>query len=181
MPMPTDDTKYTRVEYERRFLVRAAADWRVTAHAGSNRIDDTYLHGTRMRLRVVTETTTRTRTLKLTKKADSPSPYFRTLSRILLSDAEHRLFEALPGDRLTKTRYHLTHLDRVFAVDVFDKPLDGLILCEVEAPSLDELMRAQPPAFVHCEVTEDGFFSGANLCRTDRHDLLAKLTSLGAC
>jgi len=179
--MPTDDTRYMRVEYERRFLVRATSDWPAAAYAVSRRIEDTYLHGTRMRLRVVTDATTRNRTLKLTKKADSPSPYFRTISRILLSDDEHRLFNALSGDRLTKTRFHVTHLDRDFAVDVFDQPLDGLILCEVEAASLDDLMQAQPPAFVHCEVTEDAFFSGANLCRTDRHDLLAKLASLGAC
>ena len=179
--MPTDDTKYTRVEYERRFLVRAAADWRAAADAGSNRIEDSYLHGTRMRVRVVTNTTTRNRTLKLTKKADSPSPYFRTISRILLSNDEHRLFDGLSGERLTKTRFHVTHLDRVFAVDVFDPPLDGLILCEIEASSLDDLMRVQPPAFVNCEVTEDPFFNGANLCRMGRHDLLAKLASLGAC
>jgi CYTH domain-containing protein len=63
---------------------------------------------------------------------------------------------------------------------VFDPPLHGLILCEVEASSLDDLMRAQPPAFVHTEVTEDPFFNGVNLCRIRRDDLLAKLASFGA-
>ena len=178
--MHTDDTKYTRVEYERRFLVRAGADWRGAVKTDFDRIEDKYLQGTRLRLRVVSDATSRNRTIKLTKKPESSSPYFRTNSRILLSEDEHQLFDALAGDRLTKTRHRVVHLDRVFAVDVFDPPLHGLIVCEVEASSLGDLMRAQPPGFVHCEVTEDAFFNGANLCRIGRDDLLAKLASIGA-
>jgi CYTH domain-containing protein len=178
--MQTDDTKYTRVEYERRFLVRETADWRAAAKADANRIEDKYLHGTRVRLRVVSDAASGSRTIKLTKKAESPSPYFRSNSRILLSEDERRLFDALTGDRLTKTRHRVLHLGRVFAVDVFDPPLHGLILCEIEASTLDDLMRAQPPAFVHSEVTEDPFFNGVNLCRIGRDDLLAKLASIGA-
>ncbi len=168
--------KYTRVEYERRFLVPSAAEWRAAAEPGANVIEDKYLRGTR--LRAVSETASRTHVIKLTKKADSPSPYFRTISRILLSPEEHRIFDALDGDRLTKTRHHYAYLGRLFAIDVFDRHLDGLILCEVEATSLDDLMQARPPAFVQREVTDDSFFSGANLCRIGRDDLLAKLASL---
>ena len=113
--MNAQDTKYTRIEYERRFLVHATAAWRGAVRPGSKRIDDKYLHDTRLRLRVVTDTASNDRTLKLTKKADSTSAYFRTISRILLSNDELRVFDALPGDRLTKTRHHASHLDRVFA------------------------------------------------------------------
>ncbi len=178
--MSTDSTKYTRVEYERRFLVPSSADWRAVAEPGANAIEDKYLRGTRLRLRVVTETTSRNRVIKLTKKADSPSPYLRTLSRILLSPEEYRILDALDGDRLTKTRHHCWHIGRIFAIDVFDRHLVGLILCEVEATSLDDLMQARPPAFARREVTDDPFFSGANLCRIVREDLLAKLASLRA-
>ncbi len=179
--MNAQDMKYSRIEYERRFLVHATAAWRGAVRPGSKRIEDKYLHGTRLRLRAITDAASNERTFKLTKKADSPSAYFRTISRILLSNDELRVFDALPGDRLTKTRHHVLHLDRLFAVDVFDGLLEGLILCEVEASSLDDLMNAQPPAFVRGEVTEDPFFSGANLSRVARDDLLAKLASLGAC
>ena len=178
--MSTDENRYTRVEYERRFLVAAAADWRASAMTGASRIDDKYLHGTRLRLRIVREAPSLDRVIKLTKKAASPSPYFRTISRILLSADEQRIFDALGGDRLTKTRHRCAHLGRVFAIDVFDGHLDGLILCEVEAASLDDLMQARPPAFVQREVTDDAFFDGANLSRIGREDLLAKLASLGA-
>ena len=179
--MSAEDTKYSRIEYERRFLVHTTSAWCGAVRPGSKRIEDKYLHGTRLRLRAITDVASNERTVKLTRKAESPSAYFRTISRILLSNDELRVFDALPGDRLTKTRHHVSYLDRTFAVDVFDGLLEGLTLCEVEASSLDDLMSAQPPAFVFCEVSEDPFFSGANLSRVARDDLLAKLASLGAC
>lgn len=178
--MNSEDTKYSRIEYERRFLVRTSSDWRAVALSVAKRIEDKYLHGTRLRLRVVTDQRSNDRVLKLTKKSTSPSAFFRTNTRILLSSEELSLFDSLPGSRLTKTRHHVLHLDHLFAVDVFDAHLDGLVLCEVEAPSLDDLMHAQPPTFVFCEVTEDPFFNGANLAHVSRDDLLAKLASLGA-
>ena len=120
--MNTEDTKYSRIEYERRFLVQPTAAIGAARYVpGPKRIEDKYLHGTRLRLRDITDTASNNRTLKLTKKADSPSAYFRTISRILLSNDELRVFDALPGDRLTKTRHQVLHLDHVFAVDVFDR------------------------------------------------------------
>ena len=48
-------------------------------------------------------------------------------------------------------------------------------MCEVEADSLEELMAIEPPPYARHEVTADPFFTGGNLCRTSRADLLAKL------
>jgi CYTH domain-containing protein len=175
-----DDGQYTRVEYERRFLVRDDASWRAFVDADPRRVDDKYLHGTRMRLRVVTETASGHRVAKLTKKAESESPFFRTIGRILLSEPEYALFDRIDGDRLTKTRYHCRYAGRTFAVDLFDGPLGGLVLCEVEADSLDDLMRAEPPPFTWCEVTQDAFFDGINLSRATRADWLAKRSSFAA-
>jgi CYTH domain-containing protein len=178
--MNAEDTKYTRVEYERRFLVREDANWRDRIDPGTRVLDDKYLRDTRLRLRIVTDTESGHRIVKLTKKADSTSPYFRTVSRILLSPAEYTVLDAVDGDRLTKTRYHCTHLGRTYAIDRFDGELDGLVLCEVEAADLDDLMKAEPPDFAYREVTEDAFFDGANLCRIGREELLAKLASFRA-
>jgi hypothetical protein len=55
--------------------------------------------------------------------------------------------------------------------------LDGLVLCEVEAGGIEELMAAEPPAYAKHEVTEDPFFTGGSLCRTTRADLLRKLST----
>ena len=178
--MTGDDGKYSRVEYERRFFVRPESDWRGALGAGGRSIDDKYLRGTRLRVRVVHDLASGDRTIKLTKKAESPSPFHRTLSRILLTPAEHRLLDRLDGDRLTKVRRHCVHAGHRYAVDEFGGELAGLVLCEVEAGGLGELMRASAPPFADREVTQDPFFDGVNLARTRRTELLAKIASFRA-
>jgi CYTH domain-containing protein len=176
--MDREETKYTRVEYERRFLVSPHGDWRSVAEPYSKTFQDLYLRPGRLRLRILTDSDTGRRLLKLNKKFASDSPYFRKISRILLSPEEHELFATLPGDRLEKTlNYHL-HQGQVFSIDVFAGELDGLVLCETEADGLEELLSIQPPDYASREVTEDPFFTGGNLCRTSRADLLRKLAAL---
>lgn len=173
----TEETKYTRVEYERRFLVARGAEWKRFVESYSKTYEDKYVRGTRLRLRILTDSDTGRRVLKLNKKSESPSPYFRTVSRILLSPYEYELLDRLEGDRLRKTRYYHNHLGRVFSIDVFEGELEGLVLCETEAESLEDLMSAEPPPFVSHEVTEDSFFEGGNLCRTTRAELMRKLSA----
>src|SRR4051794_23685709 len=126
--MNAEETKYTRVEYERRFLVPPQADWRNAIEPYSKIFEDKYLRHTRLRLRVLTDTDTGRRIIKLNKKSESPSPYFQTISRILLSPAEYKLFDGLAGDRLKKERHYHEHSGRVFSIDVFAGELEGLIL-----------------------------------------------------
>ena len=176
--MDAEEIKYTRVEYERRFLVSPHANWRSSVEPYSKTFEDKYLRNTRLRLRLLTDSDTGRRLIKLNKKFDSPSPYFRTISRILLSPDEYELLRGIEGDRLSKTRYYHNYLGRVFSIDVFEGKLDGLILCEVEAEGLEELMKAVPPAYAKQEVTEDIFFTGGSLCRATRAELLRKLSTL---
>jgi CYTH domain-containing protein len=175
--MDLEETKYTRIEYERRFLVSPQGDWRSAVQPYSKIFEDKYLRNARLRLRIQTDTDTGRRLIKLTKKFESESPYFQRIGRILLSPGEYELLAALEGYPLRKTRHY--HLDggRVFSVDIFEGDLDGLILCETEAEGLEELMSIQPPAFGGQEVTEDPFFTGGNLCRTTRGELLRKLAT----
>lgn len=175
--MNLEETKYTRVEYERRFLVSSQADWRSAVEPYSKTFEDKYLQHSRLRLRVLTDSDTGRRLIKLTKKFESESPYFQRIGRILLSPGEYEIFSALPGDRLRKTRYYHMDRGRVFSIDVFEGELDGLVLCETEADGLEELMAIQPPAFAGHEVTEDPFFTGGNLCRTTRAKLVRKLSA----
>ncbi len=151
------------------------SDWRGAVEAYSKTFEDNYIRGTRLRLRVLTDSDTGRRVIKLTKKFESPSPFFRTISRILVSDEEYELLNRLAGDRLTKTRYYHTYLGRVFSIDVFQGELDGLILCETEADGLEDLMSIEPPPYTIREVTEDPFFDGGSLCGATRDDLSHKL------
>jgi CYTH domain-containing protein len=175
--MTADETKYTRVEYERRFLVAPGTEWKRFVQSYSKTYEDKYLRGTRLRLRILTDSDTGRRVLKLNKKSESPSPYFRTVSRILLSPEEYEFLDRLDGDRLRKTRYYHNHLGRVFSIDVFEGELEGLVLCETEAESLEDLMLAEPPPFASHEVTEDSFFEGGNLCRTTSAGLSRRLSA----
>ena len=177
--MDFQETKYTRVEYERRFLVSPHTDWRSLVEPYSKRFEDKYLRNTMLRLRLLTDSDTGRQLLKLNKWFDSASPYFQTIGRILLSPIEYKLFDGMEGDQINKTRYYHNYLGRVFSVDVFEGELEGLVLCETEADSLEELMEAKPPEYVSQEVTEDPFFTGGHLCRAMRTDLLGKLAALG--
>lgn len=172
-----EESKYTRVEYERRFLVAPGAQWKRLVESYSKTYEDKYLRGTRLRLRVLTDSDTGRRVLKLNKKSESPSPYFRNVNRIILSPHEYEFLDRLDGDRLRKIRYYHNHLGRVFSIDVFEGALEGLVLCETEADSLEDLMSAELPPFVSHEVTEDSFFEGGNLCQMTRAELRRKLSA----
>jgi CYTH domain-containing protein len=176
--MEREEEKYTRVEYERRFLVSPGSDWKSEVESYSKSFEDKYLRDARLRLRILTDLDTGRRVLKLNKKYESDSPYFRTVGRILLTPDEHTLFDALEGNRLNKRRYYHNYRGRVFSVDVFEGELEGLILCETEADGLEELMLASPPDYAKHEVTEDAFFTGGNLCQTSRQELLEKLSTI---
>jgi CYTH domain-containing protein len=178
--MDVEELRYTRVEYERRFLVSPHADWRGAIESYSKTFEDKYLRDTRLRLRILTDSDTGRRVIKLNKKFESPSPYFRTVSRILLSQSEYELLDGLEGDQLKKIRYYQNYRGRVFSIDVFQGELDGLVLCETEADGLEDLMSAEPPPYAKHEVTQDRFFEGGNLCRTVGTDLVRKLSMFDA-
>jgi len=176
--MDLEELKYTRVEYERRFLVSPRADWKSAVESYSKTFEDKYLRDSRLRLRILTDSDTGRHVIKLNKKHESASPHFRTMSRILLSPREYQLLDGLEGDRMKKTRYYETYRGRVFSIDVFEGELDGLVLCEPEAEGLEDLMSAEPPSYANHEVTDDRFFEGGNLCRATRLDLKRKLSTL---
>src|SRR3954452_20355775 len=127
-----EDAKYTRVEHERRFLVAPRADWRSLVEPYSKTFEDKYLQDTRLRLRILTDSDTGRRLLKLTRKSESASPYFQTISRILLSPGEHALFDNLAGCEIRYVAFYPRDRRRAFSIDVFEGELAGLGLCETE-------------------------------------------------
>jgi CYTH domain-containing protein len=173
-----EESKYTRVEYERRFLVARGSGWEKSVKPYSKIFEDIYLSNTRMRLRVLTDSDSDRRIIKLTKKALSDSPYFRTISRILLTQNEYDILNRLDGRVIKKVRHYCGYQNRVFSIDVFQGELDGLILSEVESDNLEDLMSIERPAFAAIEVTEDPFFDGGNLSTVSRRDLTAKLETI---
>lgn len=173
--MNQEAAKYSRIEYERRFLVASDSDWQRFVEPYSKTFVDKYLTNSRLRLRLLTDSDSDRQLIKLTKKYESDSLYFQQISTIILSSAEYQIFDALEGNRLKKVRYYHNYQGQVYSIDVFENELKGLILCETERDNLEDLMSAEFPDYASREVTEDSFFTGGNLCGVTQSELLKKL------
>jgi len=165
--------KYAHLERERRFVPIRRPD--VSAAIRRLEIHDSYLDGTRLRLRVVDEQgLVPVRKLGQKVRVDGPGSIAHTT--VYLDDAEHALLAGLPARTLRKTRYAVPldgGLDA--AVDVFHGPLDGLVLVEIDLGVDGELPTPQPTWWGD-EVTGIEEFTGGALARLDA-DGLTRLLS----
>lgn len=171
--------RYTRPEYERRFLVKPGSRWRESVEPYSKHFDDLYIRHSHLRLRTLTDSATGREFIKLTKKLVTGSPYQQLVGSIPLSPMEYEFIAALPGDRLQKVRHYHFHEGNVFSIDVFQGELQGLVLCEVETADLESLKRIEPPEYCVRDVTDDAFFTGGNLSRASSSEVADRLGALG--
>jgi CYTH domain-containing protein len=166
--------KYAQVERERRFLLaEPPAPSSVTA---TRMITDRYLVGTRLRLRRA-EWPDGACELKLTQKVPiaGPGAVQGLITNTYLSAAEYDLLASLPAAVLSKTHFSLSFL----GVDVFDTPLQGLVLAEAEFTTDEEARSFVPPPECVAEVTDDARFTGGRLVVASRQDLLQWLAEYG--
>ena len=173
---------YTRLEFERRFLVdRARLDFR-DLERYSKLLEDIYFEFGRMRLRRQTDSDTGLVKYKLTKKFDvseeiakvSGAPvrskeaapgHVRRIVSTWLSEREYSALATLGGRALRKRRHYFKPPGLSYGVDVFEGELQGLTLCEFEGETEEEVFAIPAPAFATVEVTNDPFFTGGNLSR----------------
>ncbi|HTA46668.1 MAG TPA: hypothetical protein VK789_29695 [Bryobacteraceae bacterium] len=166
---------YARIEYERRFLVDPASGWRRTVKPYSKLFKDRYLSCGRLRLRAVIDSDYGAVKYKLTKKYESDAACQSPMVSIYLSRDEYEALAQLDGHDLIKTRHYAERGGWVFSVNVFQDELDGLIICETEAASLEELAAVQFPPWASWEVTATLFFTGGILCQANRRQLLENI------
>ena len=167
--------KYSRVERERRFLLAELPP--AAAVTASRRISDRYLPGTRLRLRRIDHLDGEASEFKFTQKVPAPHRGYvqGLITNTYLSAAEYDLLASLPADELSKTRLSVPPL----SIDVFDPPLDGLVMADAEF-STDQEARSFPvPKLAIAEVTDDTRFTGGSLVRTSRHQLVSWLAEYG--
>lgn len=144
------------VEIERRFLVRGGS-WRDAA-TGARRLRQGYLAregGVTVRLRL--EPGAARLTIKgpgglVRPEYDYPLPPH---------EAAEMLESLCTGRRLDKTRHAVPHGGLVWEVDVFEGPLAGLVIAEVELPHPGHLLDLPP--WAGREVTEDPRYANAAL------------------
>jgi CYTH domain-containing protein len=153
--------KYAWVERERRWLCREVPWAQVIT---TETITDLYVAGTRLRLREAIPQGGGAPMRRLSRKADA-SPAVRLLTSIYLSPEEFSLLSDLPGQLLRKTRHRLAAVEGAaqVCVDVFEGPLEGLILAEAEFDDMEALAAFRAPEFALREVTEDVRYSGGVL------------------
>ena len=146
------------VEIERKFLVSRIPP--EVQHGTGVLIEQGYLavsaDGTEIRLRRKGE-----RFFQTLKKGRG---LVRTEVQIeLTGDQFAALWPMTEGRRVSKHRYNLPVDGYVCELDVFLEPLQGLVIAEVEFPSIEESRQFAPPDWFAGDVTEDRRFKNQHL------------------
>ena len=81
----------------------------------------------------------------------------------LTADAYSHLTTKIDGHLITKKRYLIPLDPYTIELDVFEGHMKGLIMAEVEFPSIDEAGRFVPPAWFGQDVTEDPRYHNSNM------------------
>jgi CYTH domain-containing protein len=169
--VPTD-SKYARVERERRYLLQdlPAGLTRADPHL---QITDNYITGTRLRIRKVRDPRTNKWTVKFTQKfAPDPQDLSRTLiTNTYLNALEAELMSVFAANEIRKNRYYFEFEGQRFSVDMFLGDLFGLVLAEVSFETDEELQRFPTPPFALADVTNNEMFTGGRLSESTFADI----------
>ena len=171
---PVRHEKYARIERERRFLLaQFPSDATVLRN---RRILDNYIEGTTLRLRKQSYNDGLI-TFKLTQKLPQPGIGAQQgwITSMYLNQDEFHVLAQLPAKKLTKTRFSVPP----FGIDVFDGPLQGLILAEAEFDSAAAAGSMTVPSFAIREVSADDRFTGGQLVPASRQDIQSWLLDYG--
>jgi CYTH domain-containing protein len=168
------DSKYARIEWERRFLVRRFPAGEKVTRIRS--IRDRYIEGTTLRLRQQNDDDGQA-VFKLTQKLPGGAERGQQglITTLYLTRAEFNVLAILPGKELTKVRHSVPP----FGIDVFEGKLGGLVLAEAEFNSAAEASALALPSFVIAEVSDDRRFTGGRLVTASQGELEEWLQEYG--
>ena len=159
------ESKYARVERERRYLLQDLPEG-LTRASPHVQITDNYITGTRLRLRKVRDPQTNKWIVKLTQKfAPDLEDTSRTIiTNIYLNALEAETLSVFGENEIRKNRYPFDFEGRKFSVDMFLGDLFGLVLAEVSFETDEELTNYPQPPFAIADVTNNELFTGGRLC-----------------
>ena len=174
------ESKYARVERERRYLLRDLPEGMTRADPHLQ-ITDNYITGTRLRIRKVREPRTNKWTVKFTQKfAPDPNDLSRTvITNTYLNALEAEVLSVFNSNEIRKNRYRFEFEGRMFGVDMFLGDLFGLVLAEVSFETDEELVKFSKPPFALADVTNNLVFTGGKLCELTFSDVRAEIASQG--
>jgi CYTH domain-containing protein len=174
------ESKYARVERERRYLLRDLPEG-ITRADPHLQITDNYITGSRLRIRKVRDPRTNKWTVKFTQKfAPNPEDFSRTIiTNIYLNALEAEVLSIFNTNEIRKNRYHFEFAGRKFSVDMFLGDLFGLVLAEISFDTDEELDNFPKPPFALADVTNVPLFTGGKLCELTFGDVRAEITRSG--
>ena len=153
--------KYSLPECERRFLIAA-----LPPLTGAGRlIEDRYLTGSRLRLRRETEADGTIGIWKIARKYGATGPGVEPMTNLYLTAGEHALLATLPGVDVVKRRHDMWVGEERYVVDLFEGPLAGRMIAEIEVADPASLWALTPPDWCGREITGDAAYAGATLAR----------------
>jgi CYTH domain-containing protein len=166
------ESKYARVERERRYLLQELPEGLIRA-SPHLQITDNYITGTRLRLRKVRNPQTNKWTVKFTQKfAPDEEDFSRTIiTNIYLNALEAQMLAVFEANEIRKNRYPFEFEGRKFSVDMFLGDLFGLVLAEVSFETDDELDNYPRPSFAIADVTNNELFTGGKLSELSFADI----------
>ena len=174
------DSKYARVERERRYLLPDLPEG-LTRADHHLQITDNYITGTRLRIRKVRDPRTNRWVVKFTQKfAPNPEDLSRTMiTNTYLNAIEANTLAVFEANEIRKNRYPFEFAGRTFSVDMFLGDLFGLVLAEVSFDTDEELDSFPKPAFALAEVTNNEIFSGGKLSQLTFADIRKEIERSG--
>src|SRR5258706_6477020 len=174
------DSKYARVERERRYLLPDLPEG-LTRADHHLQITDNYITGTRLRIRKVRDPRTNKWVVKFTQKfAANPEDLSRTMiTNTYLNALEAETLAAFAANEIRKNRYPFEFGGRAFSVDMFLGDLFGLVLSEVSFESDEELDSFPKPSFALADVTNNELFSGGRLSQLTFADVRKEIEQSG--
>jgi CYTH domain-containing protein len=174
------ESKYAKVERERRYLLRDLPEGvnRADAHL---QITDNYITGTRLRLRKVRDPKTNKWIVKFTQKfAPDESDLSRTIITNTYLNATEADTQALfSANEIRKNRFPFEFGGRHFSIDMFLGDLLGLVLAETSFEDDAEMAEFPLPPFASVDVTNNPTFSGGRLCELNFEDVRKEVQRAG--
>ena len=166
------DSKYARVERERRYLLQDLPEG-LTRADHHLQITDNYITGTRLRLRKVRDPRTNKWVVKFTQKfAVKPDDLSRTIiTNTYLNAIEAETLSVFEANEIRKNRYSFEFEGRKYSVDMFLGDLFGLVLAEVSFETDEDMEGFRKPAFAIADVTNNEIFSGGRLSELTFEDI----------
>ncbi|PSW19867.1 hypothetical protein C9I98_10410 [Photobacterium sanctipauli] len=150
--------KYSELEIERRWLAKVN-ELPDLAKLEKKQITDSYVDGTRLRLRKVESP--KGMSYKLCKKYGKISGISEPITNIYIDENEYAVFSRLEASILVRERYTYEFREVKFSIN---RIVDGTgpVIIEAEFRNEEEAIACTPPAFCGEEVSDKKGFEAIN-------------------